>query len=389
MRPIALLLTLTFSSLFGLDQFESSKACQKCHPVIYKEHASSMHSNASIFNDPIHKAVWDRHPLKKKKKYACAKCHTPNDKELINRLKSLQKATPQQNRAQLKEGVSCVSCHNIQSIEKHEKSNKNIITKDKKTLFSARLSEKDIEDKKFEMKQSFFGLVTKKSGSPYHHIDFTNRLYYNGGVCLGCHSHKENAQHFKVCEMDVKEDSMSNEENCISCHMPKVAGSFTTLTESKTHRYHGFTGSIHKPKMLAKYVKIDFNREKDGFTITLFNKANHALLLHPLRVGELRVVIIHNGKKVSLEPKKFMRVIGKENHPSAPWLANEVVKDTQIQAKEKRVVHYNKELQSGDRVIVTLGHYIITQEAAKKLGLEENRELTKFKVLKEESFSVK
>jgi nitrate/TMAO reductase-like tetraheme cytochrome c subunit len=106
-----------------------------------------------LLNDEIHKAVWDKHPLKQKKMYKCAKCHTPNDRAMIVSLKNGRKAMPKDNKAQ-QEGISCVSCHNIKSVEKHAKSNKNIITNDKKKLYSARESEKSNKRKSYSIKSS-------------------------------------------------------------------------------------------------------------------------------------------------------------------------------------------------------------------------------------------
>jgi len=380
---IAVLLS---TQLFGLSNFQSSKTCQKCHPVIYKEYQKSQHKKASIFTDPIHKAVWDAHPLKKKELYKCAKCHTPNNKEAMAALKEHKKYLPQDNSAS-REGVSCVSCHKIASIKHGELSNTNILTKDTKKLFSARKSEKDKKDKKFQLSSEFFGLVTKKSGSPYHDIDFSNELFYNGNVCMGCHSHKENAKKLKVCDTKLQEHPNTQKENCITCHMPKIKGSFTTVYNSKTHRYHGFSGTIHNPQMLAKYVTITMQKNITGFDILITNKANHALLLHPMRIGELQVSIERDCKKITLKPVKFVRILGKENHPAPPWVADKILKNTQIQAKEQRKIHFNYTLQKGDKLSVTLGHHIISAKVAKKFGLD--KDITKFILLKEEEFDVR
>jgi len=377
---------LLTTQLFGLSTFQSSQACQKCHPIIYKEHYASQHTHASIFKDPIHKAVWDAHPLKKKELYKCAKCHTPNNKEAMVALNEHKKYMPQDTTSS-REGVSCVSCHKIESIKHAKPSNTNILTKDAKKLFSARESEKDVKDKKFQLSHDFFGMVTKKSGSPYHDIDFSNELFYNGNVCIGCHSHKENAHKLKICDTNIQEHPNRQEENCITCHMPKVQGSFTTMFDSKTHRYHGFSGSIHQPQMLAKYVTIEMQKNGTGFDIFITNYANHALLLHPMRVGELQVSIERSGKKTTLEPIKFVRVLGKENHPAAPWVADKILKNTQIQAKEQRKIHFDYQLQKGDILNVSLGHHIVSKEVAKKFKLDES--LTKFILLKEEHFDVK
>ena len=389
MRIALLVLLFLTLSLDALSQFESSKVCQKCHPIIYKEHSESSHRNASIYNDAIHKAIWDKHPAKAKDKYKCAVCHTPNDKKLIEALSHGEKAVPQENRAQLQEGVSCASCHNIKSIEKHATRNRNIITHDKKKLYSARASEKNVKNKEYEIKKDFFGLVTKESGSAFHNIDFTNEIYYNGNVCLGCHDHKQNAKGFDVCNMQQEKTPNSEKTNCITCHMPEVSGSFTTLRDSKTHKYHGFTGTMHKPKMLAKYVDISFEKVQNGFNIIIENKANHTLLLHPLRVGELKVELLHADKKRALKSVKFVRIIGKDKKPSPPWLANEIVKNTQIKAYEKRKIFFDTKVEKGDSVMVKLGHYIIMPKVAKKLGLENKKDLSTFKLLKEETFYVK
>jgi hypothetical protein len=76
-------LLLPLLSLATIALALDNTTCQKCHPKIYKEYQTSAHKNASIYNDPIHKAIWDLHPAKKKENYKCAKCHTPSDKQLV------------------------------------------------------------------------------------------------------------------------------------------------------------------------------------------------------------------------------------------------------------------------------------------------------------------
>ncbi|WP_297485512.1 multiheme c-type cytochrome [Sulfurimonas sp.] len=382
-----LFLLFTLSGLNALDEFTSSQVCQKCHPVIYNEYYQSQHRKASIFSDPVHKAVWDKHPFKKKGIYECAKCHTPNDKVILTKLKNHEKALPVKNRGQL-EGVSCVSCHNIKSIQKHSQSNVNIITTNKHILYSARESEKSNNDKKYKMQKSLFGFVNKESGSPYHDIDFTNEIFYNGNVCMGCHSHKENSHKLQVCTSKISEHPNTEKENCITCHMPKVPGSFTTLRDTHTHRFHGFSGPNHKASMLRKYLSIEFQKATDGFNIILKNSANHPLLLHPLRVGMLKVSIESGSKKSNLKPVKFIRIIGKNGHPTPPWVATEVLKDTQIQAKERRIIHFKRTLEAHDKVIVQVGEFIVNPKMAKKLNISNNN-LTAFRIFKEERFDVK
>lgn len=388
MKKLIYLMALNIVTLFADSSFISSSVCKTCHPVIYDEHYSSSHRNSSIYNDPVHKAVWDKHPYKKKNKYKCAKCHTPTDTKLLKKLALNEVAVPQMDKTQTEQAIACVYCHSIKSIKSNPKSNTNILSTKDKILFSARDGEETNNDLAYKIKTSHLGLLTEKSGSPFHDIDFTNENFYNGNVCMGCHSHKQNSHALKVCETqsDVKN---TKKENCITCHMPKVQGSFTTLKDTKTHRYHGFIGVSNKPQMLSKYVKLSLKKSDKGFSISIKNEANHQLLLHPLRVGELRVSIIRGKETIKLKSHKFIRIIGKDGKPTMPWLANSIIKNTQIKAKESRVIEYKELLKAGDVVEVELGHYKVNPKAAKKLGLAKHKNLTKFTLFKKERFNVK
>ncbi len=364
-----------FLSLFTLLSINllanNINTCKSCHPIIYSEFQKSFHKKSSVKEDAVHKAVWDKHPAKPKGNYKCAKCHTPN-------------ATKEN---QMHQGITCLSCHTITTIEEHPKANKNIYETKDKTFYSA---QKGMEDKKviYEEKSSWFGLRKKATGSPYHDIDYRNKNFYTGKVCMGCHSHKQNGKGFNVCQTDTTR-AEDEKTNCISCHMPKIKGSATTIRESETHAFHGFAGVRNAPKLLAKYIDISYKKSASGFSITVENKAPHNLLTHPLRVVQLKTTLNRNGKKEALKTETFIKVIGTEEKPSMPWLATQVVKDTMIKGNEKRTVAFDTKLQSGDEIETTLGFYIVNPKAVKKLGLEEHKELSRFTVLKSSYFRVK
>ena len=120
MKTLLYILALS-SILFASANSADSASCKKCHPIITQEFESSMHKKSSIYDDKIHKAVWDKHPSKEKGEYTCAKCHTPNAK----------------TEEQRKEGITCISCHTITNVEKHAKVNKNVYTDKDKTFYSA------------------------------------------------------------------------------------------------------------------------------------------------------------------------------------------------------------------------------------------------------------
>ncbi len=369
------LCTLTLTLHAALD----NTTCKRCHPKIFNEYQNSMHRKASIYNDKVHKAVWDKHPAKQKGNYQCAKCHSPSDKALLQ-----TKGIPQETPKQLQEPISCQTCHTIESVEKHARSNTNVYTKKSKTFFSA---DKDKKGEKlvFHEEKSFLGLFRKTVGSPYHDIDYSNENYYNGNACMGCHERKENAKGFAVCDMEVKAQK-ETQENCITCHMPQVKGSFASQKESKTHAYHGSNIVTASPAMLEKYIHISLEKNEKGFEITLQNKANHTLFPHPLRIAVLKTVIKRGDKMIPLEEKQFARIIGTNGKPSSPWLADTVIKDTSIKAYEARKISYNTPLQKGDQVFIEFGYHIVNPKMAEKLGIHDQK-YTKFILFKRKNFT--
>ncbi len=343
--------------------------CQSCHPVIYNEFQQSIHKKSTVKEDKVHKAIWDKHPAKAKGNYKCAKCHAPEEKK-----------------ADAHQGITCISCHTITGIEEHPKANKNIYETKDKTLYSA---EKGMEEKKvvYEEKSSWLGLVKETTGSPYHDIDYRNKNFYTGKMCMGCHSHKQNGKGFAVCRTDMK-GAEDTESNCISCHMPKVAGSSTTIRESKTHAFHGFAGVRNAPEMLAKYLLLSYKKSDKGFEVSIENKAPHNLLTHPLRLLELKTTLKRAGVLKALKTESFSKVIGTNDKPSMPWLATQVVQDNMIKGEEKRIISFDTQLKSGDEIESVLGYYVVNPKASEKLGLADDKEISSFTPLKRSYYKV-
>jgi hypothetical protein len=88
---------------------------------------------------------------------------------------------------------------------------------------------------------------------------------------------------------------------------------------------------------------------------------------------------------IELKPFVFERILAKDGVAVMPWDANQALKDTLIYAK--RDVVFKEVLRQGDIVTLTLGVQRISNEGAKSLGIEKNRELTKFRVLKTQKFN--
>lgn len=361
------ILLLLSSSLSANAKFAKNKECKKCHPLISKEYASSMHFNSTIYRDPVHKAIWDKHPINKKKgKYKCAKCHIPTADNLSDMMGKGTKGMPDPDNETHNEAVACAFCHRIDSVEHGVMSHKNIVSKKEK---------------------HFYGNIKDALKNDFHTSSSTNENFKNGNMCIGCHSHKKNKAKLDVCVTDVSNKRDTN--NCISCHMPKVKGSISSERKTKEHTFHGFPGASSNQDMLSKHIKLGFSKNDNGFEVMVDNQSPHALMLHPLRLTQLRVDIEIDGKIYRLKPKVFLRVIGKDGKPTPPWLATEVVKDTMIKGDEKRLVKYDQALKEGDKVHVMLGYFLVNPKALKKLGMENLESVKKFNVLKKETYIIK
>jgi hypothetical protein len=207
---------------------------------------------------------------------------------------------------------------------------------------------------------------------------------------MGCHSHKSNKKGFDVCSTDAKE--MTDQKNCLSCHMPQVDGAPSIMSQNKTHSFHGFPGMHGDLTLLSKYVTLDLQHNKEKFTVTVDRNVSHSSSLHPLRMSKVLVSINRDGNVTKMKAQKLFKVIGAEGkaspEPTPPWLATQIIKDTRIKADSKKSYDYAFSLKKGDKVTVQYGHLLIKPKAAKKFGLEKNEEATKFRVLKERTFTI-
>ena len=371
-RNFLLITGLMISSLASAAMhFEKNQKCSECHPKIYQEYKTSQHANATVFQDPIHGAVYDKHPMKNKmQKYRCAKCHTPtadNMKELLTKNNGV---FPDINNETQNEAIACAYCHRITDVVPGKAMDKNIISKDVRTYLSAKKN---------------------PTQSSFHAVKTNTEVFKNGKLCMGCHTHKSNKFKYDVCS--TENVNPSAKANCISCHMPKIDGSPSLMSEEKKHTYHGFPGLHGDLSMLSKYVTLDFKHTKKNFTISIDHQATHSSTLHPLRMAKLVVSIERDGKIIKMKPKKLLKVIGNAKSgtpkPTPPWLADRTVKDTRIPANTKKDYNYKFELQSEDKVSAKFGYFLVIPKALKKFKLENNKDATKFRVISKETFRVK
>ena len=101
----------------------------------------------------------------------------------------------------------------------------------------------------------------------------------------------------------------------------------------------------------------------------------------------LKVSVTREGKTTKLKDEVFVRVIGHNGKPAMPWKASKTLKDTMIQANEKRTIEYDFAIEKGDKVDIILGWYLVHPKALKTLNLENEKVATEFHEFKKQSFT--
>ncbi len=352
-------------------KFSKNKKCVRCHLDIYKEFKHSKHRNSNILNNPAHKAMWENNPLSKEQKYVCAKCHAPaaeNIDELINGTKQIESEDKS-----IDDGISCALCHRISDIHATDKGDKYVVS---------------------DTKRVYYGTRESKQRSDYHKIKTDNPIYKNGDVCLTCHTqHKkqkllidkqDSSKYCVFSKVDANVTKVSQntkEENCITCHMPQVSGSFTDRFNSKTHAYHGFTALSKKMKNAEKYIDISLEKQDKSFEITIDNKMSHDLILHPTRIFKLKIYL--NDKVV--KTITFQKESQDKEYKPFSWLKEEIKYKNNILAKSKRTIEVDITLKPEDKVRAVLGYHVFNPKLAEKIGLEDKKSL-EYKILINKKF---
>jgi len=335
-------------------KYPSSESCNECHENIYREHTNSMHHKSSIFKDEVHRKVKN---AVNKDKYACAICHMPATKYLRAVMSGEEQPNPKSNRQQ--DGVSCFFCHQISKIYNGGSHNIN---------FSNYQGEK---------KPTVFGNLKKPYESNEHHTE-SNDIYKNSEVCMGCHSHKQNAKGFEVCNTKNEYDKTSD---CVGCHMPSTPGTIEKKNKGERDKYvsHEFLG-VHSSKMVKKAVKLELVYKDEVLELTINNKMGHSIITHPMRLKFAKTIITRDKKVIwsnfkdsPLEDKEATFIIVFKDDKDNPALPNKAIGyklNRNLKASTSKIIKYNvPKLQKGDEIKSTWISYIVNPKIAKKLQI--------------------
>ena len=177
--------------------------------------------------------------------------------------------------------------------------------------------------------------------------------------------------------------------------MHKVDGAPSKFSKEAKHTYHGFPGLHGDLTNLSQYIGMTITNtdDKQMFTVTIDHDAPHASVLHPLRMGKLEVSVTRDGQVTKMQTRKLVKLIGSKEgaspSPTPPWLATSIIKDTRIPANTTKAYPYKWELKSGDVITAKFGYLLVKPGALEKFDLQDNKEAKKFRIIKEQSFTVK
>jgi len=346
---IFLLLSLSLHA-----KYVSSKACQECHEDIHYEHMQSMHSKSTVFSDEVHAKVKN---IVNKEKYSCALCHMPSTKNLSAMIRGHEQPNPDDVRQS--DGVSCMYCHQIRKLHYGKTYNINFVNTSNGP------------------KPTMYGNLKNAEDSEEHYVE-TNEMYANSEVCMGCHSHKQNAKAFEVCNTKNEYDKTSN---CIGCHMPKADGGNEKFNKKGRDEYatHKFLG-IRSDEMIKKAVKLELSYENGVIELTISNKMGHSIITHPMRLKFAKTVIKRGDKliwsnydKSPIEDKEATFIIvfkDDKDQAAMPHKAIGYKLNRNLKASQSKVIKYQVgDLQKGDEITTTWISYVVNPKIAKKLNL--------------------
>ena len=376
----------------------SAEVCKACHQVIYDQWKTSMHSQSTAINDPIHGTFY-RHvigdPTKegqtsKKGKYpVCLKCHSPSA--------ALDKSTKLDKLPAYNEGVTCVSCHTLASYQ-------GIHGEGGKTQLG--ISAYTVSDKLQGPSGKTFSAQfapppppgAPETNAPAYHpfpMDGNPTLLRTSDACLGCHDQRNNANNVPLC-MTGAEFRNAGAFNCQQCHMAVTNG----IAD------HSMLGG-HSPAMVARGLVLSLDTKRNGddslkVAVTIQNMLPHKLPTGaPFRNMFLRLAAFDEaGNKVwqnyenhpMMEDKQamFMLVlVDDQGKPTAPPTAVGVGGDSRLDSHEKRVLIYEIPVKGVTMVRAVMYYDLLLPPIKKKFAesipaeLRESKEVARAEVVVE------
>jgi len=356
-------------------RYHDSKNCQSCHLPIVQEWRQSYHAKSHYNSNEYLRASMDFVHRKSRKslnavKVQCAVCHNPRiavtetdiDYEIdavmgLDKDSAVNKAVSSDD---LAEGINCLVCHNVDSIDEKMKASKRGIHR---------------------LKWNPVGTMSGPYGdadSPYHKTQKRDFFDDPKKLCMVCHANDRSMSGLVFADTASEYDQTTKQ--CADCHMsPKKEGVASTLAidngkpKKRMIREHLFIGA-HETSMWEGALNITGKRSKDTLNITVHNDNPHNI---PTGFGSRELIIevdYMSGRDV-IEHKSYsltQNYTDKRGKATIPHLAMKASEEMSIPANGKR--DFSSPIPKGaGKAVVTIYYRLVNDEVRTLLNLKEKQ----------------
>ena len=298
--------------------FPASSKCKKCHLRAFEEYEESVVARAIV--TPTFRAMLEDYASKGKEKRFCLNCHAPQATVFPDLADTMVKQIVSGDPTF--EGVGCVQCHLIKSVEPNVKGQPPI---------------------KLEPGRTVFGGYKDTIESKAHDTQFLE-LYKKSDLCLSCHTIAPTGVPEAEAVGDWKGSKAAKEgKTCQSCHMPQGFGESANEEKKREIAGHEFNG--RSPALRKQAFDLDYDNEVQGgktkLTVKVKNLVPHNVpTTHPIW-NQVYLQLIIKGRNLN-EAFKEKRFYGKTfadakgNETLMDHDAVKLMKDTTLKADEVR-----------------------------------------------------
>ncbi len=377
---ILLVLSFTLLSLFADEipqRCSSSINCKSCHGHIVKDWERSWHAKSHVDKNEYYRKSLEfvakrRYKGVNRVKFECAVCHNPRISlkkvsefadidyafNTRNKDSELVKAVEQEA---LKEGINCIVCHKIDSI--------------------------DDSQSKFKRGNTILTwLETGTIGGPFadsksnFHKSKQQKFFNNPDkLCLVCHDNMRGYKDFIIADTGDEFRANKREEKCVDCHMSKKVKGYAALVKNaegkkvkRLIRRHKFAGA-HSEGMIKGALDVKLKADQNFLYVTITNPNPHSV---PTGFGG-RAIIIEVKSKIGGRENLQKKVLtthykSKRGRPTIPHMAVTQKSDVEFEPYKARTFKF-KRIKMSQEAVVRVSFQLVNDEIAEILDLKEKR----------------
>jgi len=373
-------------------KWQSNKNCEACHQEISAKWETSRHANSHFSKNDLFRQslayMVQKNPtsILDEVKVSCAKCHNPrlaksgmSDEEKVGLLlgdsdttKSFHKMLNNKN---MKNGINCVVCHNVESIHLNKKE-----------------GSQGMGSITFGEQGTMFGPFDDAI-SPYHKTAQRDHFVGNNPkLCFACHFSAKNKHGVEVYATGKEYEAFSQDkEGCKDCHMSKpregYASNHAAVGEKpkkrmvRTHRF----ASVDNSNIMTDYVDIKAKTEGNTFVLTLKNRTPHNIPTgYGLREILLKVTFLDKDDHVLKTHLYRLGATWKDakGELTIPHLATTKSRDTRL--KGLSTVAYKFPIAKGAVYAkYSFSYRLVSEGLAKAMGVTDPFFLKEYKFLEQ------